>query len=74
MKNPSTEKIGKVQVEEEHKRLMNESAIKDASDHNKIQIMLACRNLVDLDAVGKSDPFAKLFIKDNHDKDWRDFG
>lgn len=41
---------------------------------NSILLYISCRDLVDLDVVGKSDPFAVLFIKCEKDTDWSYLG
>lgn len=41
---------------------------------NSVQIYISCRNLVDLDVMGKSDPFAELFIKTEKENLWFSLG
>jgi Ca2+-dependent lipid-binding protein len=41
---------------------------------NSINIYVSCRNLVDLDVLGKSDPFVELFIKTEKETTWLSLG
>ncbi len=44
------------------------------ASHNSIQIYISCRNLVDLDVMGKSDPFVELLIKTDKELRWMSLG
>jgi hypothetical protein len=37
---------------------------------NKILLSLACRNLVDLDLLSKSDPIIHVFLRDSKNKNY----
>ena len=39
-----------------------------------MQIHIKCKELVDLDVIGKSDPFAILYVKAENDKKWQKLG
>lgn len=45
-----------------------------AKKPNKVIIKLQCRDLLDLDLVSKSDPFAVFYLKAEMDKVWRRIG
>ena len=39
-----------------------------------IQLFISCRNLKNLDIIGKSDPFWEVFIKNDSRSDWIKIG
>lgn len=41
---------------------------------NSVQIYISCRGLVDLDVMGKSDPFVELFTKTEKESTWFSLG
>ena len=54
---------------EEHNEAMN---LIDCP--HKVQVSIACRNLPDLDAIGKSDPYCILYAKAEKDIKWTRMG
>ena len=55
--------------------LVEEQNIHKVHDSNhKISITIACRNLVNLDIIGKSDPYAILYIKPESKEKWERVG
>lgn len=41
---------------------------------HKVQIRLSCRNLLDMDLTGKSDPYAILYAKAEKEQKWQKIG
>lgn len=42
---------------------------------NSVNVYISCRNLIDLDlGVSKSDPFAVMFLKSEHETTWQCLG
>lgn len=46
----------------------------NAKPHHKVEIHIKCKDLVDLDVIGKSDPYAILYVKAENDKKWQKLG
>ena len=40
----------------------------------QIQLIVQCRNLRDLDYVGKSDPTCQVLMRNENEIEWRDLG
>ena len=49
----------------------NKEQVSKVESHHKVSIQISCRNLVDLDNFGESDPFAKLYVKAEKDPSWQ---
>lgn len=42
---------------------------------NSVNVYISCRNLIDLDlGISKSDPFAVMFLKSEHESIWQCLG
>lgn len=53
--------------------LQEDRLIKNFS-HHKLQITISCRNLKDMDLIGKSDPYAVLYARDKNEDQWKRIG
>ena len=45
-----------------------------ANVHEQVEIFISCKNLIDLDNLDKSDPYAILNVQDENSKEWCSLG
>ena len=54
--------------------LMNNASLDDHGPSSKIQMFISCRNLKNLDIIGKSDPYCEVFLKNDDRTEWEMVG
>jgi hypothetical protein len=51
-----------------------EDMLSKAKKPNKVIVKIECRDLLDIELISKSDPYAVLYLRGEKEKNWRRIG